>query len=212
MSRLDDTYAGKRLVDLVIASAALAVAAPVIAATALLTRLTLGRPIMFRQRRLGLHGVEFDVLKLRTMSDERGPDGELLPDDARLGRVGRIIRASSLDELPQLWNVIRGEMSIVGPRPLPVQYRERYTFEQSKRMRVPPGITGLAQVRGRNTSDWDTRLATDVEYARRCSLALDLTIIARTVPTVLLRRGVSADGHATMPEFRPDRSRGGGGG
>ena len=207
MGGLEGTYRLKRVVDVAIAVVALAVTAPLIGATAIAIRIGLGRPVLFRHRRLGRHGVAFDVLKFRTMSEARGPDGELLPDDERLGTLGRTIRAASLDELPQLWNVLRGEMSIVGPRPLPVHYRERYTFEQSKRMQAVPGITGLAQIKGRNATDWDTRLTLDVDYVRRCSLLLDLSIIARTVPTVLLRRGVSADGHATMPEFQPDPPR-----
>lgn len=135
------------------------------------------------------------------MTQQRGSDGELLPDEQRLTKFGRMLRASSLDELPELWNVLKGEMSLVGPRPLLPQYLDRYTARQSKRHDVRPGITGWSQVNGRNSVDWDTRLEMDVWYVEHQSITLDLKILAMTVATVLKRSGVSAEGHATMPEF-----------
>ena len=199
-------YRGKRALDLAIAVPALVSTAPLVAAAALAVRITLGSPVLYRQTRLGLHRQPFDIVKLRTMSDERGTDGALLPDAERLGRLGRLLRATSIDELPQLWNVIRGEMSIVGPRPLPAIYLDRYTDHQARRMDVVPGITGLAQTTGRNQTDWDTRLDLDVTYTEQASLGLDLRIIARTLPAVLAARGVAANGYATMPEFTGSRT------
>lgn len=143
----------------------------------------------------------FRLVKFRTMTQQRGSDGELLPDEQRLTKFGRMLRASSLDELPELWNVLKGEMSLVGPRPLLPQYLDRYTARQSKRHDVRPGITGWSQVNGRNSVDWDTRLEMDVWYVEHQSITLDLKILAMTVATVLKRSGVSAEGHATMPEF-----------
>lgn len=192
----------KRALDITVASAGLLALSPVALATALAIRLKLGRPVLFRQARPGKHGRSFAVCKFRTMSDARAADGSLLPDAQRLGRFGRFLRASSLDELPQLLNVLRGEMSLVGPRPLLPQYLERYSQEQARRHDVLPGITGLAQVNGRNATTWGERLSLDVDYVDRWSLALDLSILLRTLGTVLGRKGVSQPGHATMPEFR----------
>jgi lipopolysaccharide/colanic/teichoic acid biosynthesis glycosyltransferase len=142
------------------------------------------------------------MYKFRTMTDRRGADGSLLPDDQRLPHVGRLLRSSSLDELPELWNVLKGEMSLVGPRPLLVEYLNRYTPEQAQRHRVKPGITGWAQVNGRNQLSWEDRFALDVWYVHNCSLWLDFRILALTLTRVLTRAGISAPEHATMPEFR----------
>ena len=191
----------KRLLDLVGASIGLAAGGPALAAVAVLIRLSMGSPVLFRQKRPGKGGAPFFLYKLRTMSDARGPDGSLLPDEARLTPVGRFIRAWSLDELPQLLNVLKGEMSLVGPRPLLMQYLERYTPEQARRHEAKPGITGLAQVRGRNALGWEEKFAYDVQYVDEWSLALDLEILVETALNVVTRRGISAGGHATMPEF-----------
>ena len=195
-------YPGKRALDLVLITIALPVVLPVMALTALLVRLALGSPVFFRQQRPGLHGKPFEVIKFRTMTDARDPGGTLLPDERRLTRFGRFLRSSSLDELPELINVARGEMSLVGPRPLLMQYLPLYSARHARRHDVPPGLTGLTQVAGRNALGWPEKLDLDVEYAERCSLALDLRILARTLSAVLGRRGISAPGEATMPVFR----------
>ena len=191
----------KRAIDVVLAGAALVLTSPLIALTALAVRRQLGSPVLYRQARAGRHGETFEVVKFRSMSDATGPDGALLPDEQRLGRFGAALRASSLDELPQLWNVVNGHMSLIGPRPLPVAYVERYSERQRRRLDARPGITGWAQIHGRNTVDWPERLELDVEYVERASPALDLRILWRTVTMVLGRRGVVADGHVTMHEF-----------
>jgi lipopolysaccharide/colanic/teichoic acid biosynthesis glycosyltransferase len=196
----------KRAFDLIVSLAALALASPVIALIALAVRLRLGTPVLFRQRRPGLHGAPFIIYKFRTMTDHRGPDGEQLPDEQRLTRFGRFLRASSLDELPELLNVVRGEMSLVGPRPLLMEYVERYSPRQARRHDVRPGLTGLAQVSGRNATTWTERLELDVWYVEHRNLSLDLRIIGRTMKAVLRREGVSADGHATMPTFMGDQT------
>lgn len=185
----------KRLVDLVGASLALAVAAVPMAAIALAVRATMGSPVLFRQSRPGRHGKLFLLMKFRTMRDGPGDDAE------RITRLGHLLRRTSLDELPELWNVVRGDMSLVGPRPLLPAYLGRYSPEQARRHEVRPGITGLAQVSGRNALDWDERFRLDVAYVDTWTLALDLRILARTVRSVLRREGISAEGHATMPEF-----------
>jgi lipopolysaccharide/colanic/teichoic acid biosynthesis glycosyltransferase len=172
------------------------------AVVALLVRVKLGSPILFRQKRPGLGGRPFDLVKFRTMTDARGPDGQLLPDDQRLTGFGRWLRATSLDEFPELWNVIKGDMSLVGPRPLLMDYMPLYTPDQARRHEVRPGITGWAQVNGRNALDWDKRFALDVWYVDRRSIRLDLRILLLSIGHVLGRRGISADGHATMPRFR----------
>jgi lipopolysaccharide/colanic/teichoic acid biosynthesis glycosyltransferase len=186
---------GKRLLDLVGAGAALAVAAPVLGAVAVAVRLSMGSPVLFRQRRPGLKGEPFTIYKFRTMRDGPGTDAE------RLTAVGRFLRATSLDELPELWNVLKGDMSLVGPRPLMMQYLPRYSAEQARRHDVLPGVTGWAQVNGRNATSWEERLALDVWYVDHRSLWLDLRILARTVRAVLLREGITHPGDATMPEF-----------
>ena len=196
----------KRALDITLAGPAVFALSPVALATALAIRVKLGRPVLFRQARPGKHGRPFAVCKFRTMSDARASDGSLLPDAQRLGRFGRFLRATSLDELPQLLNVLRGEMSLVGPRPLMPQYLERYSSEQARRHNVLPGISGLAQVNGRNATTWSERLQLDVDYVDNWSLALDLSILLRTLRTVLGRKGISQPGHATMPEFTGNAS------
>ena len=160
-----------------------------------------GRPIFFVQERPGLGGKPFKMLKFRSMTNERGPDGELLPDHQRLQRFGKILRSTSLDELPELVNVLKGDMSLVGPRPLLMRYLPLYSKEQMRRHEARPGITGWAQVNGRNAVDWDERFRLDVWYVENRSFLLDLKILWMTVMTVLKRDGVSAEGHVTMPEF-----------
>jgi sugar transferase EpsL len=196
----------KRVFDVLVASAALVALSPVLAALALLVRWKLGSPVLFRQTRPGLHGTPFTILKFRTMRDDRGQDGRPLPDEQRLTRFGHFLRSSSLDELPELVNVIKGEMSLVGPRPLIMAYLDRYTREQARRHQVRPGITGLAQVSGRNAISWEERLALDVAYIDRWSFTLDLWIMWQTLLTALRREGISAEGHATMPEFMGTRA------
>jgi len=195
----------KRLIDVVVAASVLAAAAPVMAATALLVYADVGRPLLFRQDRVGLGGRIFELVKFRTMKHAVDRDGRVLPDGERLTRIGRFLRASSLDELPQLVNVLRGDMSLVGPRPLLVEYLPRYSPEQARRHEVKPGITGLAQVTGRNALSWPEKFALDVFYVDHWSLALDLKILARTVAAVLARSGISAAGQATMPVFQGEQ-------
>ena len=191
----------KRVFDLVVATVAGVVLAPVIAVLAALVRRKLGRPVLFTQQRPGLHGRAFTLVKFRTMTDERGSDGVLLPDELRLPAFGRFLRSTSLDELPELWNVIRGDMSLVGPRPLLVDYLDRYSPRQARRHEVRPGITGWAQVNGRNAPSWQERLEMDVWYVEHRSFWLDVRILLRTLLAVVRRDGVTADGHATAPYF-----------
>jgi len=191
----------KRAFDVVVASAALVVLAPVLAVVALLVRIRLGSPVLFRQDRAGLDGLTFTLTKFRTMTDERGPDGELLPDEDRLTPFGALLRSTSLDELPELVHVVRGDMSLVGPRPLPTAYLPRYSSRQARRHEVRPGITGWAQVNGRNAAGWAERLEMDVWYVENRSLALDLRILWRTLRVVASREGVAEDGGTTMTEF-----------
>ncbi|AXH96865.1 sugar transferase [Ornithinimicrobium avium] len=188
----------QRVLDLVIAVPALTISAPLQMMTAVAVRLTSGGPVLFRQQRPGLHGVPFELVKFRTM---RPPAPGLTDDASRLTRLGVFLRSTSLDELPTLWNVVKGDMSLVGPRPLLMAYLDRYTAEQARRHEVRPGLTGLAQISGRNSLGWDERLALDVWYVDRATVGLDLRILARTVLTVLRREGISAEGEATMPEF-----------
>lgn len=192
----------KGAADRTIATAAILVLSPVMLALALAIRLRLGSPVLFRQVRIGLHDQEFVFFKFRSMTDERGRDGELLPDAQRSTDLGRFLRAASLDELPQLWNVVRGNMSLVGPRPLLPQYLPRYTTRQRRRHEAKPGITGWAQVHGRNGITWEQKFELDVWYVENWSLRLDLRIFGLTLLKVLRREGISQEGHATMPEFR----------
>ncbi|AZH79642.1 UDP-galactose phosphate transferase [Microbacterium sp. Y-01] len=192
----------KRVLDIAVAAVVLILTLPVQIVVAAMIMVKLGRPVIFRQPRPGRHGEVFTLYKFRTMRP-LDPARGLASDEARLTRFGRLLRATSLDELPTFWNVLFGDMSLVGPRPLLVSYLDRYTPAQARRHEVRPGVTGLAQVSGRNSVDWDERLQLDVEYVDRRSLALDLWILWRTVAVVIRRDGVSANGHATMPEFRP---------
>ncbi len=191
----------KRGIDRSAAAVGLLVTAPVMAATAVAVRASVGSPVLFRQKRPGLRGEIFEVVKFRTMRDANGPDGRPLPDEKRLTRVGTFLRQTSLDELPQLWNVLRGDISLVGPRPLLVRYLARYSPEEMRRHDVLPGITGWAQVNGRNAVTWDERFHDDLWYVDHWSLALDAKILAMTALKVLRRDGISREGHATMPEF-----------
>lgn len=191
----------KRLFDLVVASLALLFLAVPLLALAWLIRRKLGSPVLFRQVRPGLLGKPFTMVKFRTMTDERGPNGALLPDAQRLTPFGRFLRSSSLDELPELWNVLRGEMSLVGPRPLLMEYLPLYTPEQARRHEARPGITGWAQVNGRNAISWKDKFALDVGYVDNQSFWLDIKILWMTVRKVLVRDGISAAGEATMSKF-----------
>jgi len=192
---------GKRVMDLGLVVPVLVVLAPPGLVLGALIRLKLGGPVLFRQPRPGRDGRVFELIKFRTMSNARGADGELLPDDERLTPFGDRLRRLSLDELPTLWNVLRGDMSLVGPRPLLVQYLERYTPEQRRRHDVLPGVTGWAQIQGRNAISWEQKFAHDVWYVENVSFRTDLRILLQTAVQVLGRRGISAEGHATMPEF-----------
>lgn len=197
---------GKRLLDAVLAVCAILVLSPLLAATWLAVRFKLGAPAIFRQQRPGLRGEIFIVRKFRTMNDKRDEGGALLPDAERLTRFGKFLRSTSLDELPELFNVLRGEMSFVGPRPLLVQYLERYTPEQRRRHDVKPGITGLAQISGRNELAWEDKFRLDVKYVDECSVILDLKILWATLTKVIRRDGISAQNHATAAEFQGTRS------
>lgn len=194
-------YRGKRVLDIVIGVPLLLLTLPLQALAALGIRVTMGRPVLFEQERPGLDGKPFMMRKFRTMRPI-DPSRGWVDDASRLTRLGSFLRSTSIDELPTIWNIVNGDMSLVGPRPLLMRYLDRYTPEQARRMDVPPGLTGLAQVSGRNAQTWDERFAFDVAYVDTCSLKLDLEILARTAWTVLRREGVSAEGEATMPEFR----------
>ncbi len=191
----------KRFIDVSVAAVALLLLAPLMAVIALVILLTMGRPVLYRQVRPGYKGKPFTLLKFRTMTNARGPDGRLLPDGTRLTRAGVFLRRFSLDELPQLWSVLKGEMSLVGPRPLLTDYLERYTPEQARRHEIKPGITGWAQVNGRNALSWEDRFRLDIWYLDHWSLGLDAKIIWKTIRKVFQQEGISLDGHATMPEF-----------
>lgn len=191
----------KRVFDICASLVGLVLLSSVLVLVALLVRWRLGRPVLFAQSRPGLHGRPFTLYKFRTMREANASDGRLLTDAERLTRLGRFLRASSLDELPELWNVLRGDMSLVGPRPWLMDYLPYYTPDQHRRHAVRPGITGWAQVHGRNTASWDERLRLDVWYVDHWSLWLDLRILLRTAWTVVQREGISAEGHATSPRF-----------
>lgn len=192
---------GKRLADLVLAVPALVVLAPMMAILALLVRAKLGSPVLFRQHRPGIHGVPFTLYKFRTMTDARDSRGNVFPDAERLIRLGKFLRSTSLDELPALINVLKGDMSLVGPRPLLMQYLDRYTPEQARRHEVKPGITGWAQVNGRNAITWQDKFKLDVWYVNNQSFWLDLKIIALTVWKILKQEGINQPGHATAEPF-----------
>lgn len=191
----------KRALDVAVSLTVLAATAPVTAAAAAAIRLTLGSPVVFRQQRPGLHAKPFTLYKFRTMRSPSPGEQALSSDAQRLTRVGRLLRATSIDELPTLLNVLRGDMSLVGPRPLLMQYVERYSPEQARRHEVKPGITGWAQVNGRNTLSWEEKFRLDVWYVDHQSFCLDVRILLQTVTSVLRSDGISAAGHATMPEF-----------
>ena len=201
MGRQSCGTAGKRILDLAFTVPALILFSPLLAAVALLVRIQLGSLILFRQQRPGLHREPFTLLKFRTMTDDRDERGNLLPDADRLTPIGRFLRSTSLDELPELWNVLKGEMSLVGPRPLLMRYLDRYTPEQARRHEVKPGLTGWAQVNGRNALTWEDRFDLDVWYVDNHSLWLDLRIIAITACKTLKREGIGQPGQATVDEF-----------
>jgi lipopolysaccharide/colanic/teichoic acid biosynthesis glycosyltransferase len=199
--RLDGKLWVKKFVDLTIGSLLLVILSPVLGAIALLLWATMGRPVLFRQERSGLNGRPFQIIKFRTMTDKHDSSGRALPDEIRLTALGRFLRALSLDELPELWNVLRGELSLVGPRPLMAQYLERYSPEQARRHEFMPGITGWAQINGRNDLPWEQKFALDVWYVDNWSLGLDFRILMKTFWQVLKRDGISRSGHGTAPEF-----------
>lgn len=195
----------KRLFDIVVALLLLSLLLLPLMLLALILRLRLGSPVLFTQLRPGLAGRPFRMFKFRTMTDARGADGELLPDAHRLTSLGRLLRSTSLDELPELWNVLRGDMSLVGPRPLLMEYLPLYSPEQFRRHEVRPGVTGWAQVNGRNALSWDDRFRLDVWYVDHRSFALDLRILWMTLRTVLAREGIHAQGEVTMSKFTGNR-------
>lgn len=192
----------KRPLDVVLSGGALLVLSPVLLVTAALVRIKLGSPVVFCQERPGKDEKIFKLYKFRTMTDERDEDGDLLPDEVRLTKFGRLLRSTSLDELPELWNIFKGDMSIVGPRPLLVKYLPLYNMHQKHRHDVTPGLTGWAQVNGRNAISWEEKFDLDVWYAQHISFTLDVKIIFMTVMKVFRREGISAEGVATMDEFR----------
>lgn len=189
-----------------ISLAAIIVLSPVLIIVAILVRTKLGSPILFRQQRPGMNEKVFEMMKFRSMTDERDAEGNLLPDDVRLTSFGKALRATSLDELPELFNILKGDMSLIGPRPLLVKYLPLYNDEQRKRHLVRPGLTGYAQVNGRNAQTWKQRFAYDVEYIEKVSFVTDITILFRTVITVLRREGVSEEGTATKEAFKGNDS------
>jgi lipopolysaccharide/colanic/teichoic acid biosynthesis glycosyltransferase len=192
----------KRIADVFLSLVALTILFPLLMLTAVLVAFKLGRPVLFRQVRPGLHEKPFLMIKFRTMTDARDDNGALLPDAERLTRFGAFLRAASIDELPELWNVLRGDMSLVGPRPLLMQYLPLYTPEQARRHEVRPGLTGWAQVNGRNTLSWPERLALDTWYVDNRSVRLDFHILLMTLKKVLWREGITEPGEATMRPFR----------
>jgi len=196
----------KRASDVIIASLLLTLLAPLMAIISIILWITQGK-IFFLQERPGLNAKSFRIIKFCTMNEKRDPDGNLLSDAERLTRTGQILRAMSIDELPQFWNVLRGQMSLVGPRPLLIEYLPRYTAEQARRHEVKPGITGWAQVNGRNAIHWDEKFILDVWYVDHRSVWLDCRILCLTVACILRRSGVSSEGHATMPKFLGNKAR-----
>lgn len=192
----------KRPMDIALSLIALIVLSPVILVVAVLVRLKLGSPVIFKQKRPGLHEKIFTMYKFRTMTDERDENGELLPDSMRLTKFGKFLRSTSLDELPELWNILKGDMSIVGPRPLLVEYLPLYNEQQRRRHEVRPGLTGLAQVSGRNSISWEERFALDVEYVDNVRFFNDCRILFVTIKKVLMREGINADNSVSMEPFR----------
>lgn len=191
----------KRLLDIIISLVALILLSPVLLITAILVRTKLGSPIIFKQARPGKNNKIFNMYKFRSMTDEKDEEGNLLPDDVRLTKFGKLLRSTSLDELPELWNILKGDMSIVGPRPLLVQYLPLYNAEQIKRHDVRPGLTGWAQVNGRNAISWEEKFNLDVEYVENISFMHDLKIFFLTIKKVLIKDGISAEGSVTIEKF-----------
>ena len=191
----------KRPVDFILSLVALIVLSPILLIVAVLVRIKLGSPVIFKQQRPGLNGEIFNMYKFRTMTDERDENGELLPDEERLKEFGKKLRSTSMDELPELWNIVRGDMSLIGPRPLLVKYLPRYNAHQARRHEVRPGVTGYAQVNGRNSITWEKKFDLDVEYVDNVTFVGDLQIIFKTIKTVLMREGISSDSSVTMEEF-----------
>ena len=196
----------KRVFDLMVGGVALVLLAPLMVVVAVLVRNRLGSPVLFRQVRPGLHGKPFEMIKFRTMLDTTGPDGQPLSDAERLTAFGAFLRSTSVDELPELWNVLRGEMSLVGPRPLLMDYLPLYSTEQSRRHEVRPGVTGLAQVNGRNAIEWNEKFALDVSYVDNRTMWLDLKIILLTVLRIIQRDGINTEGSATAEKFTGNTS------
>lgn len=197
----------KRLLDIIIASIALILLSPLYALVAYKVRKNLGSPVIFRQVRPGLHGKPFEMIKFRTMTDERDAEGNLLPNEQRLPKFGKMLRATSLDEMPELWNVIKGDMSIVGPRPLLMEYLPLYNEEQAKRHNVRPGMTGHAQVNGRNAISWEKKFELDVWYVENQSLWLDFKIMFQTVKKVLVKEGINQSEEVTMTKFTGNKEK-----
>ena len=191
----------KRAFDIAASTSALVVLSPVLAITAYKVKKELGSPVLFRQTRPGLHGKPFEMIKFRTMKDATDKEGNALPDSERLTEFGKKLRASSLDELPELWNVLKGDMSLVGPRPLLMEYLPLYSAEQAKRHNVRPGVTGYAQVNGRNSLSWEDKFKLDTWYVEHQSFLLDMKILLKTVKKVIIKDGISAEGEATMTKF-----------
>ena len=191
----------KRIIDFTGALLGLIILSPILLIAAVMVRLKLGSPVLYRQQRPGLHGKPFELIKFRTMTDERDENGKFLPDSERLPSFGRFLRSTSMDELPELLCVLKGDMSLVGPRPLMMKYLPRYTAEQARRHEVKPGITGWAQVNGRNAGSWERKFELDVWYVDHWSLWLDLKILMRTLVAVLKREGINQPGEATASEF-----------
>ena len=191
----------KRAFDIATSASALVLLSPVLAITAYKVKKELGSPVLFRQTRPGLHGMPFEMIKFRTMKDATDKAGNALPDSERLTEFGKKLRASSLDELPELWNVLKGDMSLVGPRPLLMEYLPLYSAEQAKRHNVRPGVTGYAQVNGRNSLSWEDKFKLDTWYVEHQSLWLDMKILLKTVKKVIIKDGISAEGEATMTKF-----------
>lgn len=196
----------KRIIDLVAAFIGLLLILPIMILTALLIRINMGKPVIFKQQRPGLNGKPFYLYKFRTMTDKKDSIGELLPDEERLTSFGKFLRRYSIDELPQLFNVVKGDMSFVGPRPLLMEYLPLYTSEQARRHEVRPGITGWVQVNGRNTITWEEKFKLDVWYVNNRSLFLDLKILLLTAIIVFKSEGINQAGHATMPVFKGNRN------
>lgn len=193
--------AGKRIMDILCSAAGLIFFSPLLLITTIVVRIRLGSPVFFHQERPGKDGKIFRMVKFRTMTEEKDEQGRLLPDEQRLPKIGQFLRSTSIDELPELWNVLKGDMSLIGPRPLLVRYLPRYTTRQMRRHEVRPGITGYAQAYGRNALSWEEKFEKDVYYVEHLSFLLDLKILCKTVQTVLSREGVHSENSVTMEEF-----------